>query len=565
MTNEPFRQWGWVDRFLIPALMAWLMFEPNWLSGRIDYLEVGQYLGPINSILHGGRPYVDWFTQHGPLFLYLPAALMALFGKTIAVLRIYFHVANILGLLIAYGVGCLVCKGRPFRWLIAWILVVEAFHPFWSIQWGGFRIGADLLVLWCLIRYVQGGRRKTAALAGFLSGLALLYSTEVGLFSLATGAALFLGMALGRTVPVRILLRDSAGYALGCLGAVIPVLAYFAVQGALVGYVTAAWWILPTQSPRVWSQVGNIPSLAASFRQAPSLFAFIAGDTFKIYLPGLLYPIYFVYVAVKIRRQRRVTPEILILGLLIFHGSLLYLASFRAVLASQFQMAALPLVIILSVLFIEKCYNRLRASAAAWRDGRPARVPALLTAAALILSAAYLVGSEKRYYGTLRGWFLYQRFKPNLIATYTHTRWPAPGEMAPLRCERGGAIRVPRWQAEEMDGVTQFLKEHTAPGETVFAFPEHGIFNFLADRPGLSRFDIAALAGTIPAWRAELLNELQSHPPRYVIVGRFLSNLAGSIRRKEEMLPEVIQYLKRHYRLIRIYHSVDLLERTDAP
>lgn len=560
----PFKQWRWVDGFLIPAFMMGLMFEPNLLHGWVDYLEAGQYLGPINRILHGGTPYVDGFTQHGPLSLYLPAALMVFFGKTIAVLRAYFHASNILGLLAAYGVGCLVCKNRFFRTLLALLLVVEAFHPFWSTRWGGLRVGISLLTLGGLIQYAKTGSRRTIGLAGFLTGLGLLYSTEVGIFSLMTAAALFFGMKRGRTGAPRGLLRDATTYLAGWGMAMLPMLVFLAAQGAWVAYIKTAWWILPTQSPAVWSQVENIPSLASAFRQAPNLLSVIASDTFKIYLPSLLYPVFGASLLTKLGRQRQVTSDDLVVGLLIFNGLLLYVASFRAILSTQFQMAALPPLIILSVLFLEKLYRRVRQSVVEWKETkRPPRLPALLAAGVLMLSTAYFVGSGKRYYGSLRGWFLYQRYKPNLIASYLAPRWPKPGSLAPLQCKRGGGIRVPAGQAEEIDGVTAFIKKHTAAGETVFAFPEHGIFNFLADRPGLSRFDIAGLAWTTPAWRTELLKELQTHPPRYAVVGRRLSNLALSIHRKEELLPEVRQYLVKHYRIVGTFPSVCILERIE--
>lgn len=122
---------------------------------------------------------------------------------------------------------------------------------------------------------------------------------------------------------------------------------------------------------------------------------------------------------------------------------------------------------------------------------------------------------------------------------------------------------MPGSQAQEIDGVTQFLLERTSPDEAVFTFPEHGLFNFLADRPGPSKFGIAGLAWTTMEWRQGLLDDLRMHPPRFVVRGGSLSNLARSIGRREELLPEVRAYLNERYRVLRRFGTIDVLERLE--
>jgi hypothetical protein len=223
---------------------------------------------------------------------------------------------------------------------------------------------------------------------------------------------------------------------------------------------------------------------------------------------------------------------------------------------------ALPPLIILVVWFLEQRWQSLTETMRAMRRGiRPVVFMLYLNVAILLMCAAYSVMSEKRYYHSLAGWWWYQRHKEALTALYMGPQWVAEAEWVPLRAERGGGIRVPRFQAEEVDGVSRFLLESTAPGEALFTFPEHGIFHFLADRPSPSRFAIAGFAWTTPAWRHELLSALRTMPPRVVVKGTRLSNLARAINRTEELLPEVEVFLRDHYRILQRFPTIEILER----
>jgi hypothetical protein len=243
--------------------------------------------------------------------------------------------------------------------------------------------------------------------------------------------------------------------------------------------------------------------------------------------------------------------------LLTIQGLLLYLTAFRAILGPQFQMALPPLTIAMAFL-LERCVDAVKEAARKQSIALRAACGATL----LVASLAYLATSEKRFFGSLGGWVYYQQTKALMAPGLAAPHPVAIEDRVALACERCGGVQVPRVQQEEMDGVTTFLREHTRPDEAVFTFPEHGIFNFLADRPGVSRFDIAGLAWTTPQWRRELLGALERAAPRFVVRGRGLSALARSIQRREELLPEIDAYLQaHHYELVREFPLVLILER----
>jgi hypothetical protein len=219
-------------------------------------------------------------------------------------------------------------------------------------------------------------------------------------------------------------------------------------------------------------------------------------------------------------------------------------------------------LILLSAWALERCASLCLETFKELRSPTRGTITTLiLSLAILVASAVYVVASWKPYFDTLGRWCWYQQHKSALTPQEHGPRWIAEEDWAHLKCSRGGGIWVPKVQAEEIDGVTQFLTEHTQSDERVFTFPEHGIFNFFADRLGVSRFDVTAFALTAPEWRRETLEALRQQRPRFVVKGRFLSRLAGGIMGlHEEMLPEVGSYLRAHYRLVRRFPSVEILE-----
>ncbi len=556
-------RWGWVlDWVVVPAGIIWLAFEPNFPHGLVDYFEAGQYLGPINGIFHGEIPFRDNFTLWGPLFLYIPAWIMFFFGKTIAVLRAYFHVTAILNVLASYFVGRLICQNRFFRYLIPLLFLMEVYHPFWSTRYGGFRVGLGLLILGCLIRYVQRGSQGYLVLAGFLSGSCLLYSTDVGLLCIWTTFLLALWLWFHRMRSPRVLRGDCFGYLFAMGLSALPFVAYFAIQGALLPYLETAFWVLPQKYPQAWLRL-RLPSLLSTYQHSPSLLAFISSDVFKIYLPCLLYGASLIYLAVR-GFARSVTEKVTLVMLFVAYGLPLYIAAFRSIYGPQFQ-NSLPSLIILIAFCAEECFRRLEeAEHKRIQRGMPLSLQSVSPLCVLLICAGYFLISEKRFYRTPGGWLLCQRFKTECTPYYLDPVWISMAQWSPLRCERSGGIRVPSFQAEEMDGVTRFLLDHTAPQEAVFTFPEHGIFNFLADRPILSRFHIAGYAWAHPEWRRELLEVLHRQSPRFVVMGKSLSHLARSLGREEELLPEVIAFLRENYRVVRSFSTVEILERKEG-
>ena len=91
-------------------------------------------------------------------------------------------------------------------------------------------------------------------------------------------------------------------------------------------------------------------------------------------------------------------------------------------------------------------------------------------------------------------------------------------ESRPLRIERAKGIIVPAAQADELEQIQEFVREHVAKDEVLFTYPELGTYNFLVDRRFYGRFPLATFTWFNDRWHAELLGQLNSSRPRYIIL-----------------------------------------------
>ena len=237
------------------------------------------------------------------------------------------------------------------------------------------------------------------------------------------------------------------------------------------------------------------------------------------------------------------------------YGLCQYLVAFRgsAHIENPFFPVCLGSAIILAAVFLEEIWFeicRLKTD-----KSHPIKANGLI--AIFICACLYIGFSDKQYYGNFTEWLAYQQYKrysiPNL---YDHG---APDTK--LELERAQGIIVPFAQAQKMETITKYIKSQTRENEEIFVFPENSIYHFFADRPAIGRFNTPSLAWTSKEYQEELLNDLKRVKPRYVIYDNVLSVLAHSIGRKEEILPEITDYLCHNYKVEREYQRTFILKR----
>lgn len=538
MVKSRFSGLGWIfDYVIMPLAIISIVYEPNFLYGPINLYEAGKELACINELFLGKLPYRDVFTVFGPLNIYLEALSMLFFGKNLAVLRAYFYIGTIFTLIIVYIISRHLCKGRLFSCAIALALLVETYHPYWATRWGGFRFGFASMAILCAINFFRNEKLIWAILAGVFTSIAFLVSFDGGIFSWMAIGYTFCFYVVHNLLKKRTLkLQGFMSFFIGILVALVPFLVYFASKNALLPYIDTLITIIKNQRT-VWYQGHIKVNIWGSIHPSQ-----ILKYNFKYLFPVFLYVGSAIYLTYRIFKRTSSKRGYGILCLSIY-GLLMYEARVAMhIIGPQFQMVLQP-AIILGFVFLEHTFNqiiRLRHNLGV--NHNSIKFTALIVI--FTCGVSYFIFSEKRFYKNLSGWIHYQMHKKHTISTFAKAVPTSNIELSPLGIERAKGILVPQKQAEEIEGVTRYIIPKTASGEPVFTFPTHGIYNFLADRSTVGRFNIAGLAWTSPKYRKELLVELKTVKPRYIIYNRQISVLAATLHRREEILPEIIEYIQ---------------------
>ncbi|MFH1754039.1 MAG: hypothetical protein ABH875_07660 [Candidatus Omnitrophota bacterium] len=558
MIPKKITKWLWIlDYWIIPLGIIIVLFNPVFMHGYIDHLEAGTDVALVNDLSHGKIPYKDIFTLFGPLNIYFEAFAMLLFGKGLAVLRAYYFFANILTIIVAYFICLRISKNRLLPYISALALIIETHHPFWTTRWGGPRFTFGLLAILAAILFFKKGTRRWAYIAGLFGSIAFFVTPDVGITSLLSmGFTLFLSLIYTGFYEKRWNVNGLTYFVLGATTVFGLFLSYFAIKGALIPYIDI-FVVLLTKHMKVWSQgsadIGKYFSMARDN---------ILGYNFKLMLPIIMQGGAILFVIHRMLRRTISWRGYSILCLSIY-GLLMYKTALRSLAGPQFAMAFQP-VVILGFVLMDHVFVRITTLARTifTPEGKPDML-AIWTVIFFLL-AGYAISSDKRYYRDLEGWRDYQRHKTEVMPMYSNYIHVSRIQLTPLKTSRARGIKVPSGQAGIIDGVTKYIKSVTEPGEQVFTFPEHGIYNFLADRPSVGRFNIAGFAWTTSEYRQELLGDLQEIRPRYVIWSRETSYLAKSINVADrDFLPEIQEYLNANYHVVTSFGGNEVTHRVD--
>jgi hypothetical protein len=550
-------RWMWiVDYIIIPIVMFLILYDSNFMHGFIDHFEAGKELACLNEMYHGKFLYKDALPYFGPLNTYLQIFSFFLFGKSIAVLRGFFYFGTLLTLLVGYLIARRLCQRKFFAYTLALLLIVETYHPFWATRWGGLRFGFGLLAILCLVNFLKKEKNIWVFFAGIFSSITFLVTLDVGvLCCISIGFTLFFYTLYSYLRNKRVSLKFLNLYILGLLTALIPFAIYFVLTQSLLPYVNTILAIAMNHA-KVWSGGQGL----ADFRELIHLnHVYTMG--FKQVIPILLYLYSGIYLTYRIFKKTMSWRDFSVMCLSIY-GVLMYITSFRALLGPQFQMALQPFIILWFV-FLDKAFQRV-SMLHKRKVNKKYDFKYITSVAIFVFMVSYAIFSEKRFYGDFKNWFSYQKYKKYVMPMYMGVVPLSQFQSSILNIDRAKGVRVPSEQAAEIEQVTNYVISVTKPGEPVFAFPEHGIYNFLADRPCIDKFSIPGFAWTTPEWREELLMDLKKVNPTYIIYGTKLSNMAMCINRNEELLPDVITYIHEHYHKEASFGTIDILRRIES-
>ncbi|MGO9572142.1 MAG: hypothetical protein ACLP5H_31870 [Desulfomonilaceae bacterium] len=529
-----------LDWIIAPAIIFAILYNSNFSNGRLLPPEAGQYLAAVSAIYHGNVAYRDFFVVYGPLSAYVPALIMSLFGATLETLRGYFHITTIITVIISYFLAMRVLRTRAFLYVATFSLMVETFNPFWSTRWSAFRGGMGLLVLWLLFASMDRDKRGRWLLpAGFVTAIALLFSTEIGLLAGFASLVFFAAEARVEDGDRRRSPCYFLPYVYGIALCLVPFSLYFLYENALYEYLRVTFFDIPFNHIAKFSQ-GSIPSIFPQSWGLVEIYRWALGGDLKIWMPAIIFAIAATHLVRKSLKRERWTERHVMLAVLIAYGLPLYMVSFRAVWGPQFTASIAPAILI-GMMYLESIWLHRNQSVRGAQDSKMSFVGhtrSVLSGFVILVSLCYVVFSANSFGST-----------SEFIRYAIGIGWGRGAkDISKLDIEGGGNVWLPSGQTAEITGVTNYIKAKTSPGEPIFGFPETGIYYFFTDRPNVTRFSIAALAGMTSRYGKEVLAAIKANPPRYIIYDPRQSDIAAPIGEKtEDLLPGVIEYVVKEY------------------
>jgi len=445
-------------RWLLPALIlltfvtwAFLLTQP-YGRDQAGYLYIG------NEILHGAKPYTDWWENKPPLLLYSYAAIAWLWGANAVAI-------NLADLLLALSTAALLyalltrVADRGTALLGTFLYGVYA-HPMMLTK-RSFYLAAQpesfiqpLTVLAMLLGLVAIQRRRAWPM--FFGGLCLAAS-----FFYKYNAALYAGPILlgifAQWIPSRqeassrrLLGRSLLGLALGGLAGGLVVILFCHSEGILSAMFYATW----TFNREVYlasSPLGAAALLGKALKTIAGRI--IANPQGIIWLGSLCFVIH-------VARKQRRPAWLLLAGWPVF--SLLAILSNRMLFSNHFPQIY-PALCATTALGIRELLEGQSALSRSLQPRRSVILTALVGASVLLGAAVVAVSPHTHFF--LGG-----------------TRWPEYlGQLQSYGESGGQSVRA---NAE----VAHYLKEHTEAAQAVFIWGFEPMVYLMAERPCGARY-----------------------------------------------------------------------------
>jgi hypothetical protein len=513
--------------------------------------------------LHGQLPYRDFFYPYGPLQYYHNLLSARLFGLDNFQVPAAILGVAILGLLL-YRTASVLYETRIF-------LIAGPLAMLWYWQEPRVFLGfAAVLLTAQALEERSTGRLRWAGLA---TGVAWLYSVEVGTCAVVTTGALTAFHALGPENGGRRLQEIRKSLASQLAGA-----AFVLVPAGLIGLVTG------TLGPYVREIYMHI-SVASQCCVIgfPNIFhvpraGLLKSDIFRIYyFAPLTYVIALVYLGWQwLERRRLASKDIAALGVLLF-GGLLFKTALTRSDEGHLMFASLPAVALLSALLdrtlvalcsvFTGCQDESVASDGGAESMQPKYSPRFRNVIYGVFMAAFLVAgvtvttpykvlprAMAAVVNTMRNYYMVRFTDPQ--------RYPG---MVPLRNPEGTVFLFPPSTAPHVEKVKSYLQRRLAPGETTFCLPFVARYYFLLGQPTPPQIGPSLwVAAATPQDQQKVVGRLEQLKPVYVVYDEAEWPDADGVPWIDRF-PEVMQYLFLRYRVEEKIDSALILRRSEEP
>jgi hypothetical protein len=414
--------------------------------------------------------------------------------------------------------------------------------------------------------------------AGILSCLAVFNSLEIGLY-VTTASVLFLTlfMTYPQSIPQRIVKSGSLGfhgektvrakrlhignilhqaysnvnasplltYLVGLLIVFIPVSIYLALHGAFNDMIRNSY-IQTHYQGTIWGF--RFPPLfpeLAKIKSIESIKAFIISETFKWYLPILIYLITATYLAYQVMRCRLWKAQSNIKLLLLLISGIVFFRTMlgRSDSAHLYGMAFAWMIgmFLIETLFI-KIWKELKTDfrlSVSWHSHNPIST----------LSHPISVIAWRGIVIIIFFWYATAVYNPIDTAKNLSAIISGYGQVQRYvdpTIERVGKMIIPADQANQIKAVVDYIQKNTSPDEAIFDFSNEGGYYFFADRPSATRYHQICYA-SLDSLQIEVIESLESHKTKLVIFSNssWMDTIDGVPNANRHKL--IANYLKEKY------------------
>lgn len=548
MGRAPVSSGAWAALVLAAGVAAQLAIHDR----SVVPVDEGQLAAIADRLARGDVLYRDVYTGIFPGVYHAAAALLAVFGDDLLVLRRAQLAVNAATALLLWLVARRVA--RPAFAALAPALYLELvvfdFPGLSMLNYSPLAMLFALAALLAVLRWQERGRFADAVAAGICLGLCGLVKQNFGALA---GLAVLVGLAAGRRAPAAAgdtRARALAGVTLGGAAVVAPALLAFAAAGALGPLVDATLLTLGASQLEAFRDplpplLGPHPDDARFvFLYTPAaLFNYLVrgetllglsispglrGAAIRLAYGGALATLAAGALAALFAARSEPPAERAALRSTLVFGLLLFLGIFPSAIWSHLAFVGAPVLLVFAAL--AERVDRALVSAAprgarAWRAAL-----ASLAAVGAVLSAAIS--------------FDVARWYPEPLGIARATLRVAPAQRAVLR------------------DATRFLEACARPGEPVFAAPDIPVVYFLASRANATRYDLL-IPGNVSG--PAIVAELERRGVRCAV---YNPRMYAQFLPFAELFPEVALHLETRFRRAAELGSGDAawwgLVRTDA-
>lgn len=433
--------------FVIITLVA---FNPLYYWTTLDPVEEGFWLGWLQHLLNKEVMYKDFLAYHPPLLAWLLKYFILITGASVANMKLFFHLMQIVSYFIFYLLIKKVINNKIGQIVI--LAMIMGVSSGLTKNNAEIRLAMGLLPLIPLFNYLKFKNNWWLIWAGIASGLSIFVSLEVGIVSL-----LSIGAFLVITKNIKII-KPLLNYLGGLLIVIIPIFGVLLYQGALWEMITQLTYyskaftdgyfnlaidrtkLLPLLDWRAVNDFLGSMEMWWQFSQIVTIGSFFLG-------------IYFYFKGEKKDSKNGIFIILSLIGLVLF----------RSALGRSDWWHLLPLIIIALILFgqiVEKFYHK----------------PSIVFGITLLVFAMILNRDGFNDY------FLYGQVEK--IQSYGKI----PGTSKNYQSPRFEISVDQGTETANMDNLINYISQ-TSPDKKIFVYPWMPEIYFLADKKNATKID----------------------------------------------------------------------------